>query len=134
MMHKVTEFILKHKFETGLLFIPVFAFIGLRILGFDGLYGQDSYEYLRYSIEIKKFFLTGIHPGHSYWTAGFPILAALFSFLFPANLSIQLVSFLSLYGVLYFTWRLIMLLYKEHSNALIFLSTALLLSPIYIEG
>lgn len=134
MKHKVIEFILKHKFETGLLFIPVLILIGLRVLGFDGLYGQDSYEYLRYSVEIKKFFLTGIHPGHSYWTAGFPILAALFSFLVPATVSVQLVSFLSLFGVLYFTWRLIMLLYKEHSNAILFLCTALLLSPYMLRG
>lgn len=128
------EFILKHKFETVLLFIPVMALIVLRLLKFDGLYGQDSYEYLRYSIEIKKFFLTGIHPGHSFWPAGFPILAALFSFFMPATVSVQLVSFLSLYGVLYFIWRLIILLYKEHSNVLMFLSTALLLSPYMLRG
>ena len=47
-----------------LYFVPILILITLRyVLNFDGLYGQDAYEYLRYSKEIHTFLLTGSNPG-----------------------------------------------------------------------
>ena len=68
--------------------------VGLRwASGFDGLYGQDAHEYLRYSVALKTWLGAGIDPGFSRWPPGYPMAAALLSFLGPSVLlSTQLVS------------------------------------------
>lgn len=62
--------------------------------GFDGLYGQDPHEYLRYTSALKAWVLQGTDPGFSYWPPGYPMAAALVSLLgFSPPLATQAVSF-----------------------------------------
>lgn len=63
------------------------------ISGFDGLYGQDAHEYLRYAVAVKAWLVAGVDPGFSRWPPGYPMAAALLSFFGPSVLlSTQLVS------------------------------------------
>ena len=67
--------------------------------GFDGLYGQDAHEYLRFAGEVRAFLAGGPWPGAFFWPVVYPTLAALLSFVtgsLPA--AAQLVSALSLLG------------------------------------
>jgi hypothetical protein len=68
------------------------------ITGFDGTYGQDSFEYLRYSRALHDYFTGGPFPGPFRWPLLYPLSGALFSFILPDVFSLQLVSIIS-YGV-----------------------------------
>jgi hypothetical protein len=85
------------------------TFIAVRyFFGFDGLYGQDSYEYLRYSKAMHQYFIGGEHPGNYFWAVGFPILVGGLSLSgLPVLLIIQLVNLLSFFGILYFSKKII---------------------------
>lgn len=65
--------------------------------GFDGLYGQDAHEYLRYAGEVRGFLLGGPAPGPFFWPVVYPALAAALSFVTGSTVSAaQLVSALAL--------------------------------------
>lgn len=67
--------------------------------GFDGLYGQDAHEYVRFSGEVRAFIEGGPSPGPFFWPVVYPALAAALSFLTGSTISsAQLVSGLSLLG------------------------------------
>jgi hypothetical protein len=64
--------------------------------GFDGLYGQDAHEYLRYATALRNWLLVGVDPGYSPWPPAFPMSAALLSLTgISVAMSTQMVSFLS---------------------------------------
>lgn len=67
--------------------------------GFDGLYGQDAHEYVRFAGEVRAHFEGGPAPGPFFWPVVYPALAAALSFLTGSAISAaQLVSGLSLLG------------------------------------
>ncbi len=80
------------------LLMPLLLFIFNLVIGFNGLYGQDSFEYLRYSRALHNFFSEGMSPGTCLWPALYPLSGALFSFFLPDILSLQIVSIVS-YGL-----------------------------------
>ena len=44
--------------------VPAIAFLVIRLgLNFDGFYGQDSYEYLRYTDALTNYYTSGENPG-----------------------------------------------------------------------
>ncbi len=99
---------------------------------FDGLYGQDAYEYLRYSESIKIFFTTGKNPGDYFWGVYYPIFGSVLSFIIPnITLALQLISVFSLVITSIYIDKIINLIYKEntlsHISFLIFT-----LSPIVL--
>jgi len=120
--------------EFWILAIPLTILIVLRLLGFDGLYGQDSYEYLRYTKQIEQFYLTGIHPGDFFWTKGYPLISGLLGLIFPLKISLQLVSFLSLIGTAWFVNKTIEHIYPKNSDLKSFLLLSLMLSPFMLRS
>lgn len=116
-----------------LLAIPALLFLGLRIIGFDGLYGQDSYEYLRYSIRLQDFLTGGPFPGDLVWPKGYLFLSALLSFLIPVSLAGQLISLICLYLSFYFLYKSLALLYPNTKNRFAYLILAFLLSPYILR-
>lgn len=68
------------------IFILVLFILIHLILDFDGLYGQDSYEYLRYTKALHFYFKTGIPPGDYFWPLFYPIIGSIFSFFFNQKL------------------------------------------------
>jgi hypothetical protein len=83
------------------LLMPVLLLIFNLIAGFNGLYGQDSFEYLRYSRALHSYITEGISPGAFLWPVLYPLTGALFSFFLPDILSLQIVSIVS-YGLTIF--------------------------------
>lgn len=104
--------------NTIYLGVPIILFCIIRFgFGFDGLYGQDPYEYFQYAIKIKAWILTGSHPGVYHWPFWYPILGGLVSMILAnPSFSLQLVSILSLVGCLYYLAKIIELLYGKHGN------------------
>jgi 4-amino-4-deoxy-L-arabinose transferase-like glycosyltransferase len=82
--------------------LALFAFaLGLRVLvialaRFDGLYGQDAFEYLEYARRIFTAPVGFPPPGTFYWPLGYPMLSALFFHVTgPSPLGAQLASTLT---------------------------------------
>ncbi len=83
---------------------------------FDGLYGQDSYEYLRYTEALKTFMETGKSPGDYFWGVYYPIFGCLLSFIIPNTaMALQLISVLSLIITSRYLEKIIRLVYNENS-------------------
>ncbi len=90
-----------------LLAAPVILLILVRILGFDGLFGQDTYAYTKYSEDLRSLCTKGIKPGFFFWPPGYSLSSFLLFFL-PAHVSLQFISTLSLSGCLFYLYRLIL--------------------------
>jgi len=86
--------------RTGLLaFLEVLLVLGLArwLTGFNGLYGQDSYEYVAYATELRAWISGGPRPDAFYWPEMYPLGGALLSFLVrDVALALQILSMLSL--------------------------------------
>ena len=63
--------------------LPVLLLIGNLLAGFNGLYGQDSFEYLRYSRALHHYLSAGVLPGPFHWPLFYPLSGALLSFILP---------------------------------------------------
>jgi 4-amino-4-deoxy-L-arabinose transferase-like glycosyltransferase len=68
--------------DLGIAVLLFLVALGLRVLaiwasGFDGLYGQDPFAYLGYSIELKRALASGAPPPPFFWPIGYPLLVAL---------------------------------------------------------
>lgn len=87
--------------------------IVLRMVGFDGLYGQDSYEYLRYTNAIQEYITDGVHPGNYFWPVLYPTLGSLLSFIFGSALALQLISCISFSIACVYILKTIRLLYPK---------------------
>lgn len=67
------------------------------ISSFNGLYGQDSYEYVAYATELRDWIAGGPRPEPFYWPELYPLAGALLSFLVrDVAFGLQLMSMLSL--------------------------------------
>jgi len=116
--------------KTLLLLSPVFLFIIIRyLIGFNGLYGQDSHEYYRYSRAIIDFFKTGNSPGDYFWPIYYPAFGAVLGLFIDNLFSLQLISFLSLSGCLYFLLKIIDNIYIEKNYSVIYLLITFLFAP-----
>lgn len=98
------------------LILPVFLLLVLECIGFNGLYGQDSYEYLLYSRSIHNYLLGGELPGQYFWPVLFPLSGALLSFLLPDILALQIVSLFSFGLTLVFLHKILIRLFPENSS------------------
>ncbi|TGD57295.1 glycosyltransferase family 39 protein [Flavobacterium humi] len=99
-------------------FSPVLLWMALYYgFSFDGLYGQDSYEYLRYTEALKTFMETGKAPGDYFWGVYYPVFGSLLSFIIPnTSIALQLVSILSLGITSVYLEKTIRLVYPENTN------------------
>ena len=86
------------------------------LIGFDGLYGQDAYEYLRYTDAIKTFLVSGKPPGDYFWGVYYPIFGSFLSFIVPNTaFALQLLSAISLVITSIYIEKTIRLLYPNES-------------------
>lgn len=102
-------------------------------LGFDGLYGQDSYEYTRYAKALKSYFYSGAPPGDVVWPKAYLSILAIGSFVFPVELAGQLISLVSIYGIYFFVLKTIDLIYGKSNYTPYFLLLSLLFSPYVLR-
>ncbi|MEO8399864.1 MAG: hypothetical protein ABI550_08640 [Ignavibacteriaceae bacterium] len=106
------------------------------ITGFNGLYGQDSYEYLRYSEKLLKFFQTGENPGEFFWPILYPLCGAITAFLF-GNISfmLQLISMFSIIGAAFYFIKLIKIIHPNFQKfAILYTFLFFSLSPVIFRS
>jgi 4-amino-4-deoxy-L-arabinose transferase-like glycosyltransferase len=106
------------------------------IFDFNGLYGQDSYEYLRYSRRLTELLTTGMPPGDYFWPVNFPLLGAILSLVIRDNIfALQLISMLSFILTAFYTLWLIQLIYPNAGKvADLYLLLFLILSPLLFQS
>ena len=95
-----------------LLFLSI-ALLACRLFGFNGLYGQDSHEYLRYAKAIKLYLNGGSDAGNFFWPVVYPFVGALLSFIVPIKISLQVVSIFSAAVCYVYFGKSLNLLYPE---------------------
>lgn len=83
--------------EWQLAFLLAAILLGVRLVtGFNGHYGQDANEYVRFGQEIRNWLTGGPKPGSFFWPWAYPSLGAILSFgLGDVAFALQLVSILS---------------------------------------
>ena len=108
--------------------IPVIGFITLLFLGFDGLFGQDSYEYLRYAKRLKIYISGGAFPGDIVWPKAYLGILSFGLFFVKGALAGQLLSFCCFLGTALALYKSLVVLYKEERIAKIYVTLAFLLS------
>ncbi len=105
------------------------------LLDFNGLYGQDSYEYTRYTQNWINFIAGGAHPGDYHWPMNYPVTGGLLGTLgLSASFALQLISLLSFIGngiLLYHCLRVLHPRFEKIRLPWIFLG--FLLSPFILR-
>ena len=125
------KFILKYYW----LLVPVLCFLGIRFgFDFDGLYGQDSYEYHRFTDAVQNYLLTGEHPGAFFWPVNYPLVASLMSFLTGTSWALQLVSFCSFTIVLFLLKRILDSEYPNNRISSSYVLITTVLSPYFFRA
>jgi hypothetical protein len=99
--------VIKKSGVPGWIILPLLLFALTLVIGYNGLYGQDAFEYLRYSRAIHAFFIDGRSPGQFFWPVMYPLSGALLSFVLPDILSLQLINIVC-YGFTYYFLRKIL--------------------------
>lgn len=105
-----------------------------KIIDFNGLYGADSYEYVRYSIALKDYLTHGIAPGKFMWPVIYPLAGAVLSFLISPVQSLQLVSIVAFAAALIYIFKIINFIFPEaKTNNTIYIILFGLLSPYFLR-
>jgi 4-amino-4-deoxy-L-arabinose transferase-like glycosyltransferase len=99
--------------EYILIGIGLVLLLVVQLLGFNGLYGQDSYEYTRYSGSWIRYFSEGIHPGDYHWPLNYPVNGAILGFVLgiKAATILQLLSLFAFIGNAILLFKLIRIFY-----------------------
>ena len=107
--------VLKKLPHIGFWLYPVAVCSGLAILfGYNGLYGQDGHEYLRYCREILASFQGAPLESNFFWPVGYPLFGAILAYLLRSpELAMITISVLSLGGTSWVTWILLKKLYPD---------------------
>lgn len=94
---------------------PILLFLILEFgFGFNGLYGQDSHTYFQYAKGLNSYLNSGEHPGSFYWPKLYPYLGAIFGKIgLPILLAMRLISLLALWGVIFYTQKIIRLIFDQ---------------------
>lgn len=122
----------EYRWYIGFLLVMV---VFVLLSGFNGLYGQDSYEYLRFTKALVVFYKSGISPGSFFWPLLYPITGSVLSFVFGATFSLQLISICSLIGSAVFLEKINRLLYPEKAGfGKMYVFLAFMLSPYILRA
>ena len=124
--------------KNSILFKPSILIVCIVLLtlvvDFDGLYGQDAYEYLRYSKALTHFFQSGTHPGDYFWPLYYPIFGALLTLITKSPIiSLQLISIASLAVSTHFLKRIIDTLYARPKQSTLYVFLFFVLSPYILK-
>jgi 4-amino-4-deoxy-L-arabinose transferase-like glycosyltransferase len=115
--------------------LPVVLLAFTLFTGFNGLYGQDSYEYLRYTKCLGEFIRHGTNPGDFFWPLFYPICGVILALVCSPIFALQLISILAFTGTVIYVRKLIIELYKPAENAVdLFVLLALVLSPYMLRA
>jgi 4-amino-4-deoxy-L-arabinose transferase-like glycosyltransferase len=91
-----------------LIVFPLVIWILLRLFDFNGLYGQDAYEYLRYADALVDWMKKGNPPGDYFWPVNYPFFGALGGYLTGNTLAcLQFISVFSLTAAAFVVYRVL---------------------------
>jgi len=109
------------------------AILSIRFLSdFNGLYGQDSHEYLRFAERLRLFLEEGQHPGIFFWPVNYPLDAAMLAvFLRDSAISAQLISMFAASATVWMTSSYLQSVYANASERISYILILLLLSPLF---
>ena len=114
--------------------IPILLLLIIRSIGFDGLYGQDAYEYLRYTRALSSFMQEGISPRDYFWPIYYPLLGAILTYITSnTTLILQLISILSMGVATIYVYNIILLIYTKKRDAFIYAFIFFLCSPMVFK-
>lgn len=103
-------------------------------MGFDGLYGQDSYEYLRYTNAIQYYVTNQTHPGSFYWPILYPFLGSALGFIFGSTtFALQLISCLSFSFTCVYILKSITLLYPKSKQQFSYILLFAMFCPFLLK-
>src|SRR6187431_2976511 len=78
----------------AIVFAPL-LFLLSRIVEFNGLFGQESHDFLRYSKLVATYLAGGAEPVPFSWPVVFPACAAMLQLVIPPLISLQTLSILA---------------------------------------
>jgi 4-amino-4-deoxy-L-arabinose transferase-like glycosyltransferase len=113
--------------------MPVLLLLFNAIIGFNGLYGQDSFEYLRYSKALRGFLTDGASPGHFWWPPLYPLAGTLLSFFLPAVFSLQAVSIIAYGLTCLFLQKILNNIYSDKQEIKLYIFLFISLSPFFMR-
>jgi hypothetical protein len=102
------------------------------LLEFNGLYGQDGYEYLRFSRELRQYFYGGNAPAGMVFPMYYSFIGSLLSLMIPGSIvGMQLVSIIAFLIGFIILYRLIRFINKDADEniVIIYLLLFYVLSP-----
>ncbi|MBL4703239.1 MAG: glycosyltransferase family 39 protein [Flavobacteriales bacterium] len=129
-MQKILSSRFRNEYVIASIGIILFAII--QLLGFNGLYGQDSYQYVQYCTAWTTYFAEGNHPGDYQWPLNYPINGALLAHVFgmSTTTALQMLSLLALIGNGILLNRLINVLFpKINRNRLVWVIIGFIFVP-----
>jgi hypothetical protein len=105
------------------------------IFSFNGLYGQDAFEYLRYAKELRAYWLGSSKPETFFWPEVFPLLGSILSLVISNTaLSLQLISLFSFFGIILYIQKILNNMYPENKNISLYCILVLFLSPFFTRA
>ncbi len=125
----------KNTIIIGSILVSFFVIIHY-IIGFNGLYGQDSYDYLRFTKKLSSYFITGTNPGSFFWPVNYPFFGAIFSMVIPSKIiALQLLSYLSFVVSAILILKIIETIYQvSRKSLLVYLILNFILSPYLLRA
>jgi len=114
---------------------PIVVLLATRVMGFEGVYGQDAYEYARYTEALSDYFLGGAHPGEYFWPVLYPVLGAVLNLILPVDWSLQIISLAAVFGIIFLLKKMLARDFPEVSplKLSLFLTIAISLSPYFLR-
>lgn len=92
---------------------------------FNGLFGQDAHEYLRFAKALKTEWSTGTPAGDFHWPKAYPMIGATLSYLGISVLfSMQMISLFACFGSIFVANKVIRHLYQADGSLLLLLGAA----------
>ncbi|MCB9448165.1 MAG: hypothetical protein H6585_07470 [Flavobacteriales bacterium] len=109
---------------------------GLRLTGFNGLYGQDSHTYFHYALAIRDYLKGGSHPGAFFWPVMYPLIGALASWFTVHTAAVmQMVSMMAFAVVITLVVQLIPKIHKTTGPPVqLYVILTLLFAPYFMRA
>lgn len=116
--------------------LPILVWLVTTVVGFEGVYGQDAYEYERYTLALYHWWKDGQDPGVFFWPLLYPLLGSFLHMLLPAAWALQILSLGAFLGILAFMQRILQLEYPKVDQCHIswFLAAMVATAPYFLRS
>jgi hypothetical protein len=127
---------MKRKHGLPLILLPLVSFLAVRFgFDFNGLYGQDAFEYLRFAKSLRALIIDHSSPGDFPWPPGYPLAGAILSMVtVSVPFALQLVSAIGVSVTAWFSLRILKVFHKDDALAASYVLLFLCLSPFMMKA